>query len=755
MKYLTYRIRGLLFLLWLLPLAGYSQSSTAYYYYYKGEKILLEVNTKTIALVAEGASNAETLKSLLSDSNPAPASIQADYTRSKLIPIDQQAVDRKAVKTYYAEVATPYTNEAAYNRQIAAYRNMPAITMASPCFQTKEGKKIGLSNNFYVQLKTKEGVDALYETAKQLSIEVLGHNKFMPLWFTLSCGKDTKLNALEAANLFYETGAFENTEPAFILHDLLSSSDTYFNDQWGLKNTGQYGSAYSGIDIKAEQAWTITTGSSAVKTFVLDEGFEMNHPDLQANVWGTGFNAVTGTSPSQVYGPHGTACAGIIGAVQNNSLGISGVAPNSKITSVSINYSLSTYQDYADGINWSYLNGADIISNSWGGGSGSSAFDNAVTNALTYGRGGKGTVIVFSTANANGAVSYPASSNPLILAVGAASPCGERKNPGSCDGENWWGSNYGAQLDIMAPGVKIPTTDRQSNTPGDYNPGLGRSGDYTDLNYTKWFNGTSAACPHVAGVAALVLSVNPNLSVQQVNDIIEQTAQKVRTNLYSYSTATGRPNGTWNNEMGYGLVDAYQAVTAATALGCPANLTITTNVTAPNTDYKQASGTITASNNIGSGATAIYHASDEVVLATGFEATSGSSFGAYIEGCTGNYQLRLQAPPVNEMITYDFRPGDTGSKDTKPALTTSSLLVSPNPFTSKLTINYYLTADNSKADIAVYSITGVKVADLLLDKQTVSSSHSTEWNAEGLPGGMYLIVLTTDSGKEVKRVVKK
>ena len=97
------------------------------------------------------------------------------------------------------------------------------------------------------------------------------------------------------------------------------------------------------------------------------------------------------------------------------------------------------------------------------------------------------------------------------------SQCGQRKSPNSCDGENWWGSNYGSALDVVAPGVKIYTTDI-SGSKG-YNSSSGENGDYNTN-----FNGTSAACPHVAGVAALVLSANPSLSAQEVRRIIESTA---------------------------------------------------------------------------------------------------------------------------------------------------------------------------------------------------------------------------------------
>ena len=166
--------------------------------------------------------------------------------------------------------------------------------------------------------------------------------------------------------------------------------------------------------------------------------------------------------------------------------------------------------------------------------------------ALSHGRNGKGCVVVFAAGNDNSSVNYPANSNDSIIVVGAMSPCGERKNPSSCDGENWWGSNYGNELDVVAPGVKIRTTDN-----------VGIVGK-TQTDYMTNFNGTSSACPHVAAVAGLILSVNQNLTQKDVADIIELTAQKVGN--YSYTQNTGRSNGTWNNEMGYGLVDAYAAV---------------------------------------------------------------------------------------------------------------------------------------------------------------------------------------------------
>ncbi len=170
----------------------------------------------------------------------------------------------------------------------------------------------------------------------------------------------------------------------------------------------------------------------------------------------------------------------------------------------------------------------------------------AIQNAISNGRNGRGCVVVFATGNDNSAVRYPANAIPDIIAVGAMSPCGERKSPTSCDGESWWGSNFGTTLDIVAPGVFIPTTDRTG------------SAGYSSGDYFLTFNGTSSACPHVAATAALILSENPLLTQRQVADIIESTAQKVGN--YSYSSTSGRPNGTWNQEMGYGLLNTFAAV---------------------------------------------------------------------------------------------------------------------------------------------------------------------------------------------------
>lgn len=533
----------ILFLIGLFLIQGIQAQNT--YYYYKGTKKELRTITNKQYILINNAIDTTDVKADL---------IKNGYSVENFRNVNVGVIPfrNKTINTHYWTIIETDNSKNALSTTNISY--------SAPYFLTQDSILVGLSHLFYVKLKTLNDTILLNKLAIENNVDILGNNKYMPLWFTLSCSKNSSGNALQMANLFYESKNFLASEPDILVDDYLSSvNDTYFSNQWGLNNTGQYGGT-AGIDINYNQAHEITSGNSSIIVALLDQGVELNHPDL-TNMYGLSYDTENGYSPSVVRGDHATACAGIIGANTNNGIGVAGIAPLCPIMSISnsFNSTPDSRIKRADGINFAWQNNASVISNSWGSSVQYSVIDDAINNALTQGRNGKGCVIVFASGNSNkSSVEYPSSVNGVI-SIGAVDRCGTRAGridivPQSCD--PWCssckpGSSYGDKLSVVAPGTNIYTTDRQGL--------LG----YDNSDYTSSFGGTSAACPHVAAIAALILSVNPNLTQQQVRDIIESTAQKVRPDLYTYSTVVGHPNGTWNNQMGYGLVDAYAAVVKA------------------------------------------------------------------------------------------------------------------------------------------------------------------------------------------------
>mgnify|MGYP001537667803 FL=1 len=504
------------------------------YYWYNGEQIALnKVPEKKFILF--NSSDEKSISNLL----------QSTYSMNS-IQINDVVLSSKIIKKKSCTESLKWS-------VISTSDNLSTnsqILYEAPCFLTEDGKEASLGFLVYVKLKDAQNLETLEQLAQENGVEIIGNNQYMPLWYTLSCSKKSKGNALEISNKFYESGLFASCQPDLICDDEIACvNDPLFSSQWALNNTGQNGGT-AGIDIDYCNARSITEGSSSIIVAVLDQGVDLTHPDI--NIYSKSYDTESGTSPSRVLGEHGTACAGIISAKANNSLGIAGIAPKCPVMSISnsLASSVDSRQKRADGFNYAWQNGAAVISNSWSSSIKYDIINDAIQAAISNGRNGLGCVIAFAAGNNNNStVSYPANAISDIIAVGAISPCGERKSPSSCDGETNWGSNYGTALDIMAPGVLIPTTD------------ITGSAGYASGDYFNRFNGTSSACPHVAGIAALVLSVNPSLTQKEVVNIIEKTAKK--TGNYSYGTVNGRPNGTWNNEMGYGLLDAYAACAAA------------------------------------------------------------------------------------------------------------------------------------------------------------------------------------------------
>ena len=322
-----------------------------------------------------------------------------------------------------------------------------------------------------------------------------------------------------------------------------AESDPLAADQYAIKIT------------KAEEAWQIQKGKSSIRIAVLDEGVDTSHEDLSAAIVG-GYDGVDDDSFQEPkdWDAHGTACAGLAAAIHDNQKGVKGVGGGCSILGVRIAYSSHSGGNWvtwnswiARAIDWSWRNGADVLSNSWGGGAPSSAISNAFTRARTQGRGGKGAVVVIAAGNDNSLHGYPGNLDD-VLTVSASNEFDEPKTRTSQDGEHWWGSSYGPKIDVAAPGVHNFTTDN-SGSKG-YNRTPGQQG-----NYVPDFNGTSSSTPIVAGACGLVLSANPELKENEVREIIRNSADKVGPIPY----VNGR-----NDRMGNGRLNVLRAVKMAT-----------------------------------------------------------------------------------------------------------------------------------------------------------------------------------------------
>ena len=318
--------------------------------------------------------------------------------------------------------------------------------------------------------------------------------------------------------------------------------DPSFEDQWHLNNIGQFGGVADN-DMNVAEAWDVTTGDQSVIVSAQDSGVDLDHPDLIDDLL-PGYDFVNGDNDPNPSGSHGTSVAGVMGAV-DNTIGVVGVCPTCLILPVRVIGASNSGE--ADAHDFSVTNGAAVINNSWGPSDSAdpstpqpipNVVATAVENARNLGREGLGTLVFWAGGNGNnngqtcsqdGYVSHPDT-----VGVGASDNLGERSGY----------SELCPELDVSGP-----------STGGTY-------GIVTTRNdtYTANFGGTSAASPNAAGVAALVMSALPELSVTAIQTLLETTAQKI-----------DQANGAYDAEghstaYGWGRVDAQAALEGQVAL---------------------------------------------------------------------------------------------------------------------------------------------------------------------------------------------
>lgn len=310
--------------------------------------------------------------------------------------------------------------------------------------------------------------------------------------------------------------------------DLQLPNDPEFPRQWGLTK------------INAPAAWSVITGAVSITMAVVDSGIDLGHPDLAPQLWanpdeipGNGADDDANGKIDDVYGwhlfqaangpaedarvqddfGHGTHVAGIAAAATDNGIGIAGVAAGARIMAVKVldQYGNGWYSDIIAGIVYAADNGAQLINLSLGGATSSQALCDAAAYAES-----RGALVIAAAGNTGGAVLYPAAC-PAALAVAATDQLDAR--PGF--------SNYGAQIELAAPGVNIYSTW--------YAVGIGASGYFTR-------SGTSMAAPHVTGAAALIWSRWPTWTADQVRQQLITTADDVNTKGWDPYSGWGRLN---------------------------------------------------------------------------------------------------------------------------------------------------------------------------------------------------------------------
>ncbi|SFQ80210.1 S8 family serine peptidase [Hymenobacter arizonensis] len=521
----TRLIRGI-FLFFFLPTA--TCFAQEYASYHKGKKVYYEPSTSQVLVKFKDAAT-------LARREKAAPMLGSNAMRSLAALPGVSLLDIAPGKT-----------KASIRDLVTQYLADPDVTQAAPILLDEKGKPFGAVNDqFIVKLKPSTSTSGLHQLLAQTGTAIDHQSDFDAKTYYLKVDKK-KGDAMTLANRFHESGLFEYSEPNFVLFIEKTTNDPFYAQQYALNNTGQMG-GFNDADMDVAEAWGITTGDNTIRIAVLDDGVELNHPDLRSNLL-AGFDATgqgTGGAPTQ-NDSHGTACAGIVGAQANNGIGIAGVAYSSRIvpvrvfTGTSTIFDITTAEWMASGIDWAWQNNrADVLSLSFRVSVGQQAVIDALNRAVTQGRNGLGCIVLAATGNQDSPLDFPAS-EPSVIAVGATTHRDQRANF----------SNFGTGLDLVAPGENIYTSDRQ-----------GTAG-YSTTDYLSNFTGTSAACPNAAGVAALILSVNPSLTQLQARQILESSADK--TGGYTYIPGTGENTSlSWNSEMGYGRVNAYKATLQA------------------------------------------------------------------------------------------------------------------------------------------------------------------------------------------------
>jgi PKD repeat protein len=286
--------------------------------------------------------------------------------------------------------------------------------------------------------------------------------------------------------------------------------------------------------INAEQAWDITQGSADIKVAIVDNAVWADHPDLESQIV-LQRDVVNNTPNSNPPGfgnagdwSHGTHCAGLASAATDNDTGVAGIGFNTSIIGIKASHSSPIQISHSfQGVNFAINNGADVINMSFGGAGYSQSFQNLVNSGNAV-----GVVFIASSGNDNTSSPHYPSAYQNVISVASTDDDDSKSNF----------SNYGSSVDVSAPG-------------GFASPGpsglLSTTYDETSMGFYDSYFGTSMAGPVVAGLAGLMLSVNPDLTPEDLEAVMKATCDSI-----------DEQNPDYLNMLGAGRINAYEAVKA-------------------------------------------------------------------------------------------------------------------------------------------------------------------------------------------------
>lgn len=354
--------------------------------------------------------------------------------------------------------------------------------------------------------------------------------------------------------------------PNWVRQRSLRQQDPLYPYQWHLKNIGEVEGTVAGHDINVESVWATHKGCPGQVICIVDDGLEIRHKDLAANVVaGLSWDFVD-ADPDPTAGDHGTSCAGVAAARGYNDIGVRGVAPRVGLCGHRIGSKGASDAVEAEAETRA-CDQITIYNNSWGPKDDGQRLEGprelltaAMTQAVTACRGGKGAIYTWAGGNGLGSgdnSNYDGyASWRYTIAVGATTSAGTQSSY----------SEVGANLCVNAPSSGggdrgISTTDRTG--PEGFNKTGWEQGNFADLDFTNQFGGTSSACPTVAGACALILQVNPGLGWRDVKKILMTTAWQNDPTDADWSTNAAGYHV--NHKYGFGRLDVAAAVIAAAA----------------------------------------------------------------------------------------------------------------------------------------------------------------------------------------------